>query len=183
VERITHGEAEAFLETLAAKTGLAFGLPTEAQWEYACRAGTTTAFNNGKDVNGHEAEYSPELAELGRHRSNCNDGKKGWIHVSNSILSGNNGCEADVGQYLPNAWGLYDMHGNVCEWCADWYADNLGTREVTDPMGPASGTERVYRGGNWQSYPEYCRSASRFHSGQRSCSEYIGFRPCCIGER
>ena len=106
-------DAGSFLGILRAKTGLDFDLPTEAQWEYACRAGTTTALNSGKDLTAEDA--CPNLAELARYSRNG-----GNPSTSSSDASAGT---AKVGSYLPNAWGFYDMHGNVTEWCLDWQAD------------------------------------------------------------
>jgi formylglycine-generating enzyme required for sulfatase activity len=92
-----------------------YRLPTEAEWEYACRAGTTTAYNTGDTITNTQANFGSSEAK-------------------------------PVGSYAPNAWGLYDMHGNVSEWCWDWYDDYSGNAE-TDPAGPSSGTSRVVRGG------------------------------------
>ena len=111
-----------FMGILGAKTGLVCDLPTEAQWEYACRAGTTTAYNNGSDS---------DLDPLGWYSSNSNS------------------TTHEVGTKTPNAWGLYDMHGNVSEWCLDWQGGTYWwTRK--DPAGPAGPLRRrVARGGSW----------------------------------
>ncbi|MBO4797072.1 MAG: SUMF1/EgtB/PvdO family nonheme iron enzyme, partial [Verrucomicrobia bacterium] len=138
--------------------GYKYTLPTEAQWEYACRAGTTTAFNNGKDATSDWGSC-PNMDEVGWYYSNS------W-----SV-----GLDAQpVGQKLPNAWGLYDMHGNVWEWCLDWYG-SYPTTAVTDPTGAASGSSRVCRGGGWYDRPFICRSACRRQSSVGQ-SDYYGFR-------
>jgi formylglycine-generating enzyme required for sulfatase activity len=116
--------------------GWQYRLPTEAEWEYACRAGTSTRFSYGDD---------PGYASLGDYA---------WY----SANSGN--WTQEVGQKLPNPWGLYDMHGNVWEWCQDWYGLHPGGSQ-TDPRGPATGTFRVLRGGSWLDFEPYCRSACR----------------------
>ncbi len=126
-------------------------LPTEAQWEYACRAGSTTAYCFGDD--------SDSLGEYAWYEDNS-DSK---THP--------------VGQKKPNAWGLYDMHGNVWEWCADWYGD-YPSNAVTDPTGPATGSSRVLRGGSWNYFAGYCRSANRSDSYPDFCSDDYGFRVC-----
>lgn len=125
-------------------------LPTEAQWEYACRAGTTTPFYFGSDIN-----------ELGNHA---------WYHGSDNNTR-------PVGQKLPNAYGLYDMYGNVWEWCADWY-DWYGSEHVTDPAGPSRGDYRVRRGGSWWNSPKYLHSAHRStdQSIPSRTNDVIGFR-------
>ncbi len=137
-----------FLGKLRAKTGQTFDLPTEAQWEYACRAGTTTALNTGKNLTSTDKDSA--MDEAGRYNYNQNDGKGGYS--SNHTR---------VGSYLPNAWGLYDMHGNVWEWCLDWYKSDQGSSAVTDPKGSNQGSLRVIRGGGWGNYARYCRSAYR----------------------
>ena len=123
--------------------GYEYTLPTEAQWEYACRAGTTTALNNGKNLSG-EWEC-PEMDEVGWYYDNS--GKK--THP--------------VGQKLPNAWGLYDMHGNVWEWCLDWYPGY-------------EGSNRMVRGGSWCNYAKGCRSANRNSNNPSSSHGSLGFR-------
>ncbi len=161
----TYGHAVdggSFLGKLRAKTGKTFDLPTEAQWEYACRAGTTTALNTGKNLTSTGRDSA--MDEAGRYVNNQNDGKGGYS--SNHIK---------VGSYLPNAWGLYDMHGNVLEWCLDWYTSDLGSSAVTDPKGPNSGSGRVLRGGSWNSSARGCRSAHRGYNGP---SNYYGHNGC-----
>jgi len=153
---------DSFLGRLRALTGLEFDLPTEAQWEYACRAGTTTALNSGKNLTA-TTDKCPNLAELGRYLYNCDDGRGGYQR------------HTKVGSYLPNGWGLYDMHGNVLEWCLDWY-DSYGTEPVTDPKGPASGSKRVLRGGAWNGDGRYCRSAYRFNGAPSTQYYSFGFR-------
>lgn len=147
-------DAASFLGVLRARTSLPLlDLPTEAQWEYACRAGTTTALNNGENLS--DEQQAPELDALGRY--------------------GYNGSETSVcGTYLPNAWGLYDMHGNVAEWCLDWYANYSG--DATDPTGPETGTNRVLRGGAWQSIAAECRSAARNFAPVDNRFKEYGFR-------
>ena len=137
--------------------GYQFALPTEAQWEYACRAGTTTAYCWGNSCNGIEANCN------GDHP--CGTGCKGP----------NLGWCTNVGSYAPNDWGFYDMHGNVCEWCRDWKGD-YDEGEVTDPIGPLAGSRRVKRGGYWNYYAQCCRSAYRDSSEPTSVGCYLGLR-------
>jgi uncharacterized repeat protein (TIGR02543 family) len=139
--------ADSFMGRLRARTGLEFDLPTEAQWEYACRAGTTTAFSYGGS--------SENRAYM-------------W-YVMNS-----NGHTANVGTKKANPWGLYDMHGNVWEWCLDWLASSLGTAAVTDPKGASSGVSRVKRGGAYNNIG--CSSAGRGYSSPSTTSHDLGFR-------
>ena len=168
-------DEDSFFYVLRAKTSLLFDLPTEAQWEYACRAGISTALNSGKNLTG--THTCSNMAEVGRYANNNNDGKGGYSE------------HTKVGSYLPNAWGLYDMHGNVLEWCLDWFYDgNLSN--ATDPKGNTSGANRVLRGGSWSSYYWYnfygsaqiCRSACRnyYHDGPRDSRNCIGFRLVCL---
>jgi formylglycine-generating enzyme required for sulfatase activity len=131
--------------------GYVYRLPTEAEWEYARRAGTTTRFSYGDDLG---------YAQLGNYA---------W-YGSNS-----DGTTHAVGLKQPNAWGLYDMHGNVWEWCLDWYGAYPGG-SVTDPQGPASGEHRVFRGGGWYGGGRYCRSAYRYDRTPDARDSYVGFR-------
>jgi formylglycine-generating enzyme required for sulfatase activity len=141
--------AGTFMQRISARTGLSFDLPTEAQWEYACRAGTKTAMNSGKNTTTADWDTPcPNMSEVGRYDGNpCSR--------SVSTVDGT----AKAGSYLPNAWGLYDMHGNVGEWCLDWYDTYPIT--VSDPLGAVSGSDRVSRGGGWNYDALCCRSAGR----------------------
>ena len=135
-----------FLGILRAKTDQPFDLPTEAQWEYACRAGTTSALNDGNNLtNSYE---DGNMNKLGRYDYNANDGKGGFSE------------HTTVGSYMPNAWGLYDMHGNVWEWCLDWW-ERWNGDPVTDPKGNTEGSSRMLRGGAWYNGAGVCRSAFR----------------------
>ena len=128
-------------------------LPTEAQWEYACRAGIGTAYSFGNDV-----------ASLGDYA---------WYSDNTTT----NGTKA-VGQKKPNAWGLYDMHGNVWEWCSDWYDVAYGhnSTDAINPRGAATGDFRVLRGDSWYGYGQICRSACRSYNPPYSADRDIGFR-------
>lgn len=132
-----------------------YGLPTEAQWEYACRAGTTTAFSFGATATGSEGAFGRSNVGSSDDEEGGDDGRKPGANPC-----GETTCE--VGLFAPNPWGFYDAHGNVCEWTADRYGEYDTARSV-DPTGPASGAERVARGGSWRSPAENCRSASRFN--------------------
>ena len=134
-------DATSFMGRLRARTKLDFDLPTEAQWEYACRAGTTSEYNNGSDK-------EDDLKSLGRYRDNQSDGRGG--HSQHNTT---------VGSYTPNRWGLYDMYGNVWEWCRDWYGDL--SDNLMDPKGSATGDRRVLRGGSWLINARDCSSSFR----------------------
>ena len=131
--------------------GFAYRLPTEAEWEYACRAGTTTRFGYGDD---------PDYAHLGDHA---------WYDPNSDSQT------HPVGLKKPNAWGLYDMHGNVWEWCLDWYGNNPGG-SATDPKGPSAGLYRMFRGGCWNGYGRSCRSAFRYIFSPVTKRNNMGFR-------
>ena len=162
-------DAASFMGKLRAKTGLTFDLPTEAQWEYACRAKTKTALNSGKNLTNPTGQ-DPAMDEVGRYQYNGSDGKGGY--------SSNH---TKVGSYLPNAWGLYDMHGNVQEWCLDWWKNSgYGTNAVVDPCGPETGTLRVLRGGSWKRIAQFCRSAFKDGDWSWNTYELYGFRIVCL---
>ena len=141
-------DSDSFLGRLRARTGLEFDLPTEAQWEYACRAGTTTVYSYGDSADESYMWYKQSGSSYTTH------------DVGTTWGSG-------------NKWGLRDMHGNVWEWCLDWY----GTLAYgTDPKGSSSGSGRVLRGGSWSSSADYCTSSSRINNGPSFGSSYFGFR-------
>lgn len=153
-----------FMGQLRAKTGLAFDLPTESQWEYACRAGTDTSLNSGKNLT---TKYEcPNFAKVGRCKNNSGAGGA----KDESADTGT----AEVGSYQPNAWGVYDLHGNVWEWCLDWKGDYQGT--ARDPRGVQTGTERIARGGGFDCRPGGCRSASRGAGSPDKRVGNFGFR-------
>ncbi len=146
-----------FLGKLIKRTGGIFDLPTEAQWEYACRAGTESRFNNGGDT-------EEDLALLGRYGGNVADGRGGYSE------------HTEVGSYLPNNWGIYDMHGNVWEWCRDWVW-NSPNEDMVDPLGKESGSERCYRGNCWRmSEYIYFFSSSMSSTKPENKYEALGFR-------
>jgi formylglycine-generating enzyme required for sulfatase activity len=160
---------------LRAKTGLSFDLPTDAQWEHACRAGAQTALYTGVNLTAprHDAAVD-QIARYGYDNGThggIRDGKGGYPERHTA-----------VGSYRPNAWGLYDMGGNVWELCRDWYALYLGPSAATDPAGPPSGQERVRRGGAWDNAAWHCRSASRDHFGPSDPAFANGFRLACETE-
>jgi formylglycine-generating enzyme required for sulfatase activity len=134
-----------------------YRLPTEAEWEYACRAGTTTPFNTGNNITTSQANYNG---------SPYNNNAEGEYRQKTT----------PVGSFAPNAWGLYDMHGNVCEWCWDWYGRYAGGLQ-TDPVGADRGDGRAVRGGGWNYSARYIRSAHREQSiPLMNMADFIGFR-------
>ncbi|MFN7291944.1 MAG: formylglycine-generating enzyme family protein, partial [Pirellula sp.] len=153
VEMVSWEDAQEFLRCLnALHLGGEFRLPTEAEWEYAARAGSTTRFGFGDD---------PDYRLLAQHA---------WFY------SRAEGQSHSVGLKIPNAWGLYDMHGNVWEWCSDWFAPFADDQPVTDPQGPETGAHRVIRGGSWFNEPEALRSANRHRHSPDSRQTNIGLR-------
>ena len=136
--------------------GYEYTLPTEAQWEYACRAGTTTALNNGKNLS--DMDECPEMDEVG------------WYGYNSDRTS------HPTGEKKPNDWDLYDMHGNVQEWCLDWGEDEYPTSPVVDPTGPEIGYYRVLRGGSRSNRAYACRSAYRTYFGSDYTANNVGFR-------
>jgi len=159
VENVSWNDAVEFCEKLSRNTDRTYRLPTEAEWEYACRAGTQTVYNWGDRADCSRANYG-----------------NGW---SEECKGKNPGKTMPVASFLSNAWGLYDMHGNVWEWCNDWYGD-YPTDSVVDPMGPSSGSDRVLRGGGWIGSAEFCRSATRFGYSPDLRDSYVGFRPVLL---
>ncbi|MFZ4525725.1 MAG: formylglycine-generating enzyme family protein [Chlorobium sp.] len=163
VLHVSWNDAVAYCKWMSNKTGKSFRLPTEAEWEYACRAGTTTPFNTGENLTTDQANYD------GNYPYNNNQKGK---YRENTV---------PVDSFEPNAWGLYNMHGNVWEWCRDWYEGKYyeeckakGT--VTNPSGPETGSYRVVRGGSWYNFAEYCRSAHRYRLTPDARHSFGGFR-------
>lgn len=164
---VSWNDAEAFCKTLnqrEAKAGRRYSLPTEAQWEYACRAGGTKPFSFGQTLSTDQANYDGRAA--------YGDGAKGKAR----------GATVPVGSLPANEWSLHEMHGNVAEWCSDWYAPYAGEAQ-TNPIGPEKmplRRDHVIRGGSWRSYPGACRSACRLKgSSHRFRKSYVGFRAVC----
>jgi formylglycine-generating enzyme required for sulfatase activity len=153
VEKVSWADAQIFLTRLNAQqsanipAGWAYVLPTESQWEYACRAGTSTVYSWGDDINATHANYQD--SGFGQHR--------------------------DIGQYSANPWGFFDMHGNVWEWTADWFEPYTSV-QATDPQGPSTGSFKVPRGGSAWSLDNRLRSASRGNPGSNPSGSDIGFR-------
>ena len=154
---VSWNDAQAFIKWLSREEGQSYRLPTEAEWEYAARAGTQTPFYFGDCLSTDQANYNGNYPMPG-----CDKGQYRKKPVA-------------VGSFPANAWGLHDMHGNVWEWCQDWKGD-YPTGSVTDPEGPSSGEFRVDRGGGWDYGAGNCRSADRFGDAPDSRDNVIGFR-------
>ena len=158
VENVTWDDAQAFIQRLnQSQSGLSARLPSEAEWEYACRAGTTTAFAFGGNITPQQVNYNGDYPYAGAAKGEY---RKKSVAVKS----------------LPaNPWGLYEMHGNVWEWCVDWYGDYESGLAV-DPAGPRDGSPRMLRGGSWFSDARYTRSAYRRRRNPAVRDGYYGFR-------
>ena len=167
VEYVSWYDAVEFCDRLSKYTGRTYTLPTEAEWEYACRAGTTTPFYFGKTISSQLANYRASITYANEPKG----------EYRKQITS--------VGQFPPNAFGLYDMHGNLWEWCLDDWHSNYKGAPKNDSAWISSNNNRsrkVLRGGSWLSYPEYCRSASRsnlYGSSHLLKNDDVGFRIVC----
>jgi len=152
VERVSWNDVQAFVQKLNTKEETnKYRLPTESEWEYAARAGSESSYNFGSNAN--------KLSQYAWYRKNS----AGETHP--------------VGQLKPNSWGLFDMHGNVHEWCQDWFDRKYYSQSPSnDPLGPSSGMAKVLRGGDWGSEDWYCRCASRSLSSPERRSNRLGFR-------
>jgi formylglycine-generating enzyme required for sulfatase activity len=175
-EQVRWGDAREFCTKLSAlpdekKAGRTYHLPSEAEWEYACRAGTTTVFNVGNALSSKQANFNGNFP--------YGDAPKGsFLHRT-----------AKVGSYPPNAWGLYDMHGNVLQWCNDWYDPNYYKKSPKEnPKGPEKGMIEtgfrsdffvIVRGGCWLDEGRACRSGRRFRLQQSEPYRWTGFRVAC----
>lgn len=154
VLNVTWNDAEALAAWLSRAEGRRYRLPTEAEWEYACRAGTSTRYPNGNDPQ--------RLTEIANTFDT--DAAVNWSRWSGFALRGSDGFAftAPVGRFAPNAWGLHDMLGNAWEWLSDWHADDYYAKSPTDdPQGPATGDVRVRRGGSWHTWSLYARCGYR----------------------
>jgi len=167
VERVTWYQATEFCKRLSRETKQEYRLPSEAEWEYACRAGTTTPFYFGETITGKLANYDASNTYA--------DEPKGEYRKETT----------PVGQFPPNAFGLYDMHGNVWEWCADTWHDNYDGAPTDGSVWTKNGNDNrsPLRGGSWYSYPHYCRSAYRGNSSRRDDFNNYGFRVVCGARR
>lgn len=160
VHSVSWDVCQEFIKKLREKDQKPYRLPTEAEWEYACRAGTTTPFHFGETISTDQANYNGQLAPYGK-------GKKGVYREK----------ATPVGSFPANAFGLFDMHGNVWQWCQDSYSAYPQT-DVVNPQGPKKGGRPVFRGGSWDNYPLNCRSARRVSGGPGVITDYLGFRLC-----
>jgi len=162
---VSRDDAVAFCDWLSKRDGMTYRLPTEAEWEYACRAGSTTPYPWGEEIAGNRCNFADvNAASIPWHSKGADDG---------------HAVTAPVGAFPPNAFGLYDMIGNVWEWCSDWYgADAYAENPADDPAGPPSDRlmNRVLRGGSWMNAPSFCRSAFRMKAMQANRSANAGFR-------
>jgi formylglycine-generating enzyme required for sulfatase activity len=146
VINVSWEDAKAYVSWLSQKTGKAYRLLSEAEWEYCCRAGTTTTFATGDTITQLQAQFSAKET-------------------------------TEVGKFPPNAWGLYDMHGNVWEWCEDnWHADYQGAPQVGSAWQGGDASLRVIRGGSWGVYADHLRSAIRSRNSLEFRADFIGFR-------
>ncbi len=164
VEQVSWEDAEEFCARLAKKTGRAYRLPTEAEWEYACRAGTTTPFSFGETI-------TPEIVNY--------NGEYPYAEAAKGKARGETIPVGSLG--VANAFGLFDMHGNVWEWCHDWFGEYEGN-DLVDPTGPKSGSIRVLRGGSFLDNARHCRAAYRNYSTPDNRYFNLGFR-CVISAR
>ena len=166
VERVSWEETQEFCQRLSAKTGKDYRLPSEAEWEYACRAGTTTPFHFGKMITTEVANYDGNYS--------YNESPKGEYRRETT----------DAGTFPANEWGLHDMHGNVWEWCEDDWHDNYkgapedGSAWINNDN--RSQAKKLLRGGSWYDEPRYCRSAYRYGNYPVTRNIGIGFRVCCV---
>lgn len=166
VERVSWHDAMEFCSRLSQRTGRTFTLPSESQWEYACRAGTTTPFHSGETITSELANYDAS--------STYGNGPKGVYRKQTT----------PVGLFPANDWGLQDMHGNVWEWCLDhWHTNYVGAPEDGSAWLNENAGEReprLLRGGSWFSVPRFCRSACRLSSPPGDRFDIVGFRVCCL---
>lgn len=169
VVNVSWNDAVAMAKWLSEQEGARYRLPTEAEWEYAAHAGTRTRYHSG--------DAPQSLLKVANVFDR--DAARNWIKWTGQALDGEDGFAftAPVGSFAPNAFGLYDMHGNVWEWCSDWHAEDYYARSpVDDPAGPADGTVHVRRGGSWHTWPFYARASYRNWNSAQTRYTLVGFR-------
>ena len=169
VVNVTWFDAVAMAAWLSKTEGRRYRLPTEAEWEFAARAGTRTRYHSGDD---------PQSLLKAANIFDA-DSAKNWPQWRNMALKGRDGYAftAPVGSFAPNAWGLYDMHGNAWEWVSDWHGDDYYAQSpIEDPQGPADGDVRVRRGGSWHTWAFYARAAYRNWNAPDTRYTLVGFR-------
>jgi formylglycine-generating enzyme len=169
VVNVTWNDAQALAAWLSKTEGRRYRLPTEAEWEYACRAGTRSRYSSGEEPRSLLRAANVFDANSARY----------WPRWQSMALDGDDGYAftAPVGSFAPNPWGLYDMHGNAWEWVADWHGDNYYAQsQLDDPQGPAEGSVRVRRGGSWHTWPFYARAAYRNWNSPDTRYTLVGIR-------
>jgi formylglycine-generating enzyme required for sulfatase activity len=157
VDSVSWDDCQEFIKKLGEKDKRAYRLPSEAEWELACRAGTKTPFSFGETISTDQVNYNGEEV--------YGNGKKGVFREKTT----------PVGSFPANAWGLHDMHGNLWQWCQDWFGD-YPQKDMVDPQGPEKGEGRVLRGGSWSVGPQRCRSADRLGARPGGSGLTFGFR-------
>jgi len=173
VVHVSWNDATAFCRWVSEKTGKRYGLPTEAQWEYACRGGTQTTWAWGDSADGGSGWLNAADQSAKRKYPSWSwptfDFDDGYVYT------------APVGTFRGNPFGLHDMHGNVWEWCADWYDSKYYDASPSrNPGGPSSGSNRVYRGGSWGDAPQDARSANRDWPAPGISGDILGFRVLAV---
>ncbi len=186
VEQVSWDDCQTFIRKLNSLTGANFRLPTEAEWEYAARAGSEKSLYGNENIVVNGTNNSPNLDRYGWYGGNCGQhytASEGCDESKGYDISGweakqygdKRGGTHPVGRKTPNAWGIYDMLGNVWEWCQDWYG-SYGSGSQTNPTGPSSGSRRVRRGGSWGYSAQFCRVSNRDGSAPGSRGNFLGFR-------
>ena len=178
VEQVSWEDATEFCRRLSQRTGRTYRLPSEAEWEYACRAGTTTPFHFGETIGDELANYCAQDREI--------EGKLYKGAYGRGVQGKYREETTEVGQFPANKYGLHDMHGNVLEWCEDdWHSSYEGAPEDGSAWveGDRGETNRLLRGGSWLSAPRGCRSAFRIYHSRDNRNNGIGFRVCCVPPR
>lgn len=178
VEQVNWDDATEFCQRLSQRTGRTDRLPSEAEWEYACRAGTTTPFHCGKTLSDELENYAAQDREISGTLYQGTYGR--------GLLGQYREETTEVGRFPANPFGLYNMHGNVLEWCEDDYHSSYEDAPADGRAWVESDrteTRRVLRGGSWNGPPRYCRSSSRFNITRDDRSFSIGFRVCCVPPR